>query len=211
MLFVAAAALALPLTVVAGTVHFVRARQLAASSLLVSAGPLTKAERSDGAPPVASDETATSLPGVRIDENEPRAAAPAAPVKRTGPEEMLRKANDLRAKHHWLDATQLYEQTMRAFPDRAEAYSASVAAALLRLDHLGDPRGALRLFSSAVRARPEGALSEEARWGRIESYRALGDRSSETTSLREFVSLYPNSLLAPRARARLRDHGVDTP
>jgi hypothetical protein len=61
------------------------------------------------------------------------------------------------------------------------------------------------LFSSAVRARPRGPLAEEARWGAIQSYRALGDRSSEMASLQEFVTLYPQSLLAWRALARLRE------
>src|SRR5205814_5383751 len=95
------------------------------------------------------------------------------------PQDMLQKANDLRAQHQWFAATQVYEQTILTFPDRAEAYSATVAAAILLLDQLGDARGALDLFSSAIRTRPRGALSEEARWGIVQSYRALGDGASE--------------------------------
>jgi tetratricopeptide (TPR) repeat protein len=141
-----------------------------------------------------------------------RVAAAAAPsVTGQTPQDMLQKANDLRAQHQWFAATQLYEQTIRTFPKRAEAYSAAVAAGVLRLDQLGDGRGALDLFSSALRARPRGALSEEARWGVIQSYRALGDRASERARLQEFVMLYPQSLLAPRAHARRRALDAETP
>jgi TolA-binding protein len=118
---------------------------------------------------------------------------------------MLQKANDLRAQHQWFAATQIYEQTIRTFPNRAEAYSATVAAGALRLDQLGDARGALDLFSSAIRARPRGMLAEEARWGVVQSYRALGDRASEKARLQDFIVLYPQSLLASRAQARLRE------
>src|SRR6185369_13044593 len=96
---------------------------------------------------------------------EPRtkpAAAPRAPVPEASPRDMLQQANDLRAQRQWLAATQTYEKTLRTFPGRAEAYSATVAAGVLRLDQLGDPKAALALFSSAVRARPRGPLAEEA-------------------------------------------------
>jgi hypothetical protein len=124
---------------------------------------------------------------------------------------MLQQANDLRAQHQWLAATQMYEKTLHMFPGRAEAYSAMVAAGMLRLDQLGDPKGALSLFGSAMRARPRGALSEEAQWGTIQSYRALGNASAETTALQEFLSQHPQSLLAWRAVARLRELRGEAP
>jgi hypothetical protein len=137
---------------------------------------------------------------------EPRAKpVPRPAVAEASPHDMLQQANDLRAQRQWLAATQVYEKTLHTFPGRAEAYSATVAAGVLRLDQLGDPKGALALFTSAVRARPRGPLAEEARWGAIQAFRALGDRASEMAALQEFVTIHPQSLLAWRALARLRE------
>src|SRR5262249_23939572 len=72
------------------------------------------------------------------------------PTPEASPRDMLQQANDLRAQHQWLAATQIYEKTVRLFPGRAEAYTAMVAAGILRLDQLGDAKGALALFASAV-------------------------------------------------------------
>jgi len=135
----------------------------------------------------------------------PRHAPVASVTSQATPEDMLRSANELRARHQWLAATQLYEKTLRSYPGRAEAYSAMVAAGVLRLDQLGDAKGALSLFSSAVRARPRGPLLEEARWGAIQAYRSLGDGASEQVALQEFVTAYPDSLVVTRARARLHE------
>jgi tetratricopeptide (TPR) repeat protein len=162
--------------------------------------------------PAAEAPTAVLIPPPTERRHGKRVAALAAPpAAGQTPQDMLQKANDLRAQHQWFAATQLYEQTVRTFPNRAEAYSASVAAGALRLDQLGDARTALDLFSGALRARPRGALSEEARWGIVQSYRALGDRGPERAGLQEFVALYPQSLLSARAQARLRELGVETP
>jgi TolA-binding protein len=128
-----------------------------------------------------------------------------SPVPESTPQDMLQQANDLRARHQWLAATQIYEKTLHTFPGRAEAYSAMIAAGMLHLDQLGDAKGALSLFSSAIQARPQGPLSEEARWGVVRGHRALVDSRSELAALQEFVALYPHSLLASRAQARLRE------
>jgi hypothetical protein len=151
----------------------------------------------------APEDLPSAAPQEQEQEQEP--AVRVAPAHEQSAEELLRKANELRAKHRWMEATHAYEQTMRWFPGSAEAYSATVAAGFLHLDHLGDARGALRLLNGALRMRPEGALSEEVRWGRIEAFRALGAAASEQGALRDFVGRYPKSLFITRADARLRD------
>jgi hypothetical protein len=235
--WLAAASFVIPVTVAAGVVRFVGARRpagLLVSAALTPSSltePKTPArsitavapERAaivpsvdEVAPPV---ELAPAPAPVEAPVEKPRAvdapprgkvAAPLASrtkVAEATPLDMLQKANDLRAQRQWLAAMELYEKTLRTFPTRPEAYSASVAAGVLRLDQLGDPKGALALFQSAVRARPRGSLSEEARWGAIQSYRVLGDSSSERHALQEFLTLHPQSLLAWRAQARLRELG----
>ena len=223
--YLAAAALILPVTVVAGAVRFAAVqRAQTAAALVVSnrnlapagetkdaktaAAPLAPAVANPPVVPVQNEAAAVVSEAPRTETTQPKLGTALhrspAPTEASA-EDMLQQANDLRARRQWLAASQVYEKTRRTYPDRAEAYSAMVAAGMLHLDQLGDAKGALSLFSSAVRARPRGPLSEEARWGAIQAQRALGDTASELASLQEFVGLYPQSLLASRAQARLRE------
>jgi hypothetical protein len=232
--FLAAAALVLPVTVVAGAVRLAAIRHFAPATLFVAGRtpvahtepkpapqPAPRAVEAlaahvDEAPvpnemPAVDVPRAPETPRVHLPAPAAPRAAAAPPSPPLSPQDMLQNANDLRAQHQWLAATQVYEKTLRTFPGRSEAYSAMVAAGVLRLDQLGDPRGALALFSSALRARPQGALAEEARWGTIQAFRVLGDRPSEKAALQEFVTLHPLSLLASRAQARLREMRGESP
>ena len=91
---------------------------------------------------------------------------------------------------------------MERYPGTATAYVARVAAASLRLDHLGDPAGALALYRGALAG---GALGEEALLGTARCHRALGDRASEAATLRRLLAAHPRSLLAAQASARLAE------
>ena len=71
------------------------------------------------------------------------------------------------------DTAQLYERVMGTRAD--EAYAATVALASLRLEHEGDPEGALALYERALAMRPEGVLSAQARAGAARCRRTLGE------------------------------------
>ncbi len=129
---------------------------------------------------------------------EPEAAAATV---REAPEDLLAIANRLRGERNWRAAERTYQRVIQSFPGSREAYAARVAAGDLRLHHLGDPRGALRLFRSASRG--QGALSEEAAWGVVEAHRSLGDANAEGRALRSFLASFPQSLHRTRAQARL--------
>lgn len=122
-------------------------------------------------------------------------------------EDLLRKANGLRAEKNWLEATQTYERVVDKYSTSGQAYPAMVAAAGLRLDRLNDAAVALRLYRRALDARPAGALAEEARFGEARALRALGKDDDERTSLQKFLSSYPSSWRAEEARTRLRALG----
>src|SRR5581483_180821 len=102
------------------------------------------------------------------------------------------------------EADALYQRVLRAPEGGAAAYVAQVASASLHLEHLGDPRGALRLYRSALRAQPAGPLAEEVRSGIAEACRATGDRPAEAQALRDLLTHHPGSLLRGRAEERLR-------
>jgi tetratricopeptide (TPR) repeat protein len=115
----------------------------------------------------------------------------------------LARANELRQARRWKRAHATYLHVARSAPGSHEAYVAAVAAASLRLHQLGQPRGALRLYRQAIARRPAGALTEEARYGVAEAYRAVGNESAEVQALQSFVASHPGSPLRRAADARL--------
>ncbi|RYZ34094.1 MAG: tetratricopeptide repeat protein [Myxococcaceae bacterium] len=136
----------------------------------------------------------------------PRPSRPAAGVTREAsrPEDLLRQANALRTEGKWKEAEALYLRVIRAQPSSLAAYVARVASGSLRLEHLGDAKGALRQFQEAQRFQPGGMLDPEARHGEAEAYRALGDTAAEVRVLTAFIALHPDSPLSAASRSRLR-------
>lgn len=136
----------------------------------------------------------------------PRPLRPTITVKESSkPEDLLRQANAFRSEGRWKEAEGLYLRVIRAEPSSLAAYVARVASGALRLEHLGDARGALRQFEDAVRMQPGGMLDPEARHGVAEAHRALGDAAAEARALEEFLTLHPDSPLSAASRARLRE------
>ena len=124
----------------------------------------------------------------------------------SAPDDLLREANELRAARRWADAERLYTRVAReSAPTTSAGYVALVAAGGLRLDHLGDPRGALTAYRSARSAQPHGVLDVEARAGIARAHRRLGDRAREREALRELITAYPDEPAAERARTRLAE------
>ncbi|QRK10496.1 hypothetical protein JQX13_10605 [Archangium violaceum] len=132
----------------------------------------------------------------------PRARARVAAAE---PEDVLRQANERRAQGRWREAETLYLRVIQSSPGTTSAYVAHVASGVLRLEHLGDARGALRQFQQARRMQPGGSLSEEASQGVAAAWRALGDEAREARALEEFLAAHPDSLFAEQARRRLKE------
>jgi hypothetical protein len=153
-------------------------------------------------------ESSTTPAPMMATSAEPSATAvvvvvPATPL--ASPADLLRVASEQRTQHQWSDAQATYERIITRTPHTPEAYTATIAAASIRLEHAHDASGALRLYQSALAERPNGSLAEEARWGIAESRRALGDQPGEVEALRAFVAHHPDALMRPSAEARLRE------
>lgn len=125
----------------------------------------------------------------------------------TAPEDLLQKANQLRAAGSFRSAAQTYSQVYDRFPKTQAAYVARVAAASLELEHLSNPLKARKLFEQALSDRPKGALDLEARQGLTVALRDLEDRAGERDALRSLVSRHPGSPAARRAQVRLMELG----
>lgn len=128
-------------------------------------------------------------------------------LARSAPEDLLQKANQLRAAGRFRDAAQTYSVVYDRFPNSQAAYVARVAAGSLELEHLSNPLKARKLFESALQDRPKGALDLEARQGLSVALRDLEDRSGERDVLRALVKGHPGSPAARRAQVRLMELG----
>jgi hypothetical protein len=136
----------------------------------------------------------------------PPAVAPAPVVvvpQNLPPADLLAFANERRKRHEWREADLFYGAVVSRFSGTDAAVVADIASAALHLQHLGDPAGALDTYRRTLAARPTGPLAEEARWGMVESHRALGDTRAEVLALRDFLEHHAGSAFAPAARRRL--------
>jgi tetratricopeptide (TPR) repeat protein len=140
----------------------------------------------------------------------PKTPRPATP-ERTAPEDLLQRANHLRAAGQFREAAQTYTLVYDRFPKSLSAYVAKVAAAAIELEHLSNPTRARRLYEQAVREQPRGALDLEARQGLSVALRDLEDRPAETRALQALVAAHPDSPAARRAQVRLREIGGASP
>lgn len=215
-------AAALGMTGIAAALVVVRPHWLGLSSQVPpSAGAPA---RSPGAPGTstprdgsgASEATPTSAPplpaaGAGLPAKEAVLAGPEA-VSSPGAErassarggsaaDLLKAANQLRRQGQWAEAERAYAQVATSFTGSAQGPVAALAAASLRLEHLSDPRGALRLYRSALKAP---SLSAEAELGVADCYRALGDRAAEIAALRRVTSAHPEAVFYERALRRLQ-------
>jgi tetratricopeptide (TPR) repeat protein len=155
------------------------------------------------AAPVEEAVAAEPEPIIEQPSSEPSVIEKPRHVRERKPEDWLEEANQLRARKKWKEADEAYAKVWQTAPKSDAAYVARIAAAGLRLDHLGDPRTALVRYRAALKASSRGALSEEARFGIAEAFRKLDDTEREVASLREFLAKHPEAGLAPKAKARL--------
>jgi tetratricopeptide (TPR) repeat protein len=126
----------------------------------------------------------------------------AAPASGNSADDLLSRANQLRAQRRWHEAAAAYQAVVAGSSETHAAYVAMLARAELLLDHLGRPAEALGLFERAL-AEPSGVLTEEARYGLAACYRALGDVENERRALNAFLAAHPHSLMRASAAARL--------
>jgi tetratricopeptide (TPR) repeat protein len=158
---------------------------------------------------VASDAAQAAVDPEDIVIDEPAPPPPPTPTpprpkpkRDESPADLLGEANAKRAAKQWRESDELYARVVERAPKSLAAQTALIASASLRLEHLGDPKGALQRFRRALAIAPKGALAEDARWGVAEAARAIGNRAAEAAALDEFLAHHASSPLAPRAKAR---------
>lgn len=108
----------------------------------------------------------------------------------------FRAASHARAEGRYREALALYGVLRREFSGSEAEVVARVALGRLWLTHLDDPAQALNAFDSYLRARPDGALAEEARSGRVGALRKLGRDADADSAMQDLLAHHPNSLYA---------------
>lgn len=119
--------------------------------------------------------------------------------------ELFAKARELRIQRDWAATARLYQKILSTYPSSPQARASLIPLGQIRLERLGDPEGALRVFNRYASISSSGPLAEEAAWGRARALRRLGRRSQEIRALRDFLAAHPTSLRARRARDRLAE------
>jgi hypothetical protein len=179
----------------------------------VPESPVSQPPSAGATPAVAAAPVTTDLPARDTAAPADRTAA-AAPVSENGgalhaprppADDLLREANELRAARRWRDAARAYEKVLAIHPGSPEAYAATVAAADLHLEQMGDPRGALRLYRAAQQKSAQGSLAEQVLWGIARCDGALADRDGERRALSDYLARYPAGLFSPDAQRRLAE------
>jgi outer membrane protein assembly factor BamD (BamD/ComL family) len=114
---------------------------------------------------------------------------------------LLNEARALLRQGRWAKAASSYRRLRQLHPKSSEARTVAVALGQLELDRLGQPQAAKNSFQNYLDA-GGGALSQEARYGKLRALRALGERSAEREAIHQYLALYPASANAPALERR---------
>jgi tetratricopeptide (TPR) repeat protein len=199
-----AAALTIALGASLAVASFYAARRLEPPAVIApkpQSTPETALEREPDPEPALEEDLEPEIDA----ESEPQTEPVFAPPKdRKTAEDLLERANRFRAERKPRVAEKIYLKVLRRFPQSDAAYVAAIATASIRLEELGNPQGALRLYRRAIALRPSGALDAEARFGLAEALRTIAD-PAEKEALRDFLSRHPSSPYATKAKKRLEE------
>jgi hypothetical protein len=150
-------------------------------------------------PAPAESVTASSE---RVEPSNDTAASPARAAPLSA-DELLSRAREHRASGRYADAVSTYRKLLASYPRSDQARAALVSLGELELTQLGNADAALSSFDAYLRA--GGALSQEARYGRIRALRKLARLGEEKAAIEAFLRDYPRSVQAAALRARLAE------
>lgn len=113
----------------------------------------------------------------------------------------LRQARQAMRAGQFRAAAAIYEQLAEGGASQEEASTAMVLLGQVRLNQLGDPKGALAPLNAYLKR--GGPIAVEARTARIEALRRLNRAADEALAIEEFLRLHPRNFEVNRLQARL--------
>jgi tetratricopeptide (TPR) repeat protein len=135
------------------------------------------------------------------------APPPVVPAQQPRAAQLFAEGNASRRQGDASGARKAYQKLQRLFPGSVEAVVSYVS--LGRLERSANPGAALRHFNAYLGQSSHRTLAEEALFGKASCLAALGRSLDERTTWSELLRRFPNSVYAPRARARLSDPNAE--
>lgn len=154
---------------------------------------LRAGEQWEGAAEADGEEPEVTAQPVPIEEPEP----PARRARASGPsaDELFAAAAEARRSGEAREAARLYGRLVQRFPRGDRAALASFELGRIRIDQLGDPRGAAAAFRKAL-ALGGGPFAQEARARLVEAYDAAGNRAACQRSREAYLRRHPGGRYA---------------
>ncbi|HET9960155.1 MAG TPA: FecR domain-containing protein [Polyangiaceae bacterium] len=117
-------------------------------------------------------------------------------LQRAGAAELLEIANAARRGGDLVGAARAYEALLSRFPADARSGLAAFELGRLRLDRLGNPRGAVQAFERAIALAPGAGFREDAMARLVDAYSALGAVERCKAARKSYLNSYPNGVRA---------------
>lgn len=115
--------------------------------------------------------------------------------------ELFAQGNRARLDGDRARALATYQQLLATFPESVEATQTHATLGRLLLDQ-GNPTAAIEQLDAYL-AGPDATLKEDVLSARAQAFMRLGREQDEADAWQALLSQYPDSIHAPRARARL--------
>lgn len=119
--------------------------------------------------------------------------------------DLIERTREYKRIGDWRSASVAYEDLIAAYPKSNEAAVSRLALGNLYLRNLNAPSRALEFFDEYLKMRGMDSLSNEALWGKAESYRALGQKSNEKAVLEQLIDRFPDGMNAMASKKRLAE------
>lgn len=151
-------------------------------------------------PPVPEPEPVVEAPAPAPHVARQPAPPPPPPPPPTAAE-LFVEGNRARLDGDRARALATYQQLLATFPESVEATQTHATLGRLLLDQ-GNPTAAIEQLDAYL-AGPDATLKEDVMSARAQAFMRLGREQDEADAWQALLSQYPDSIHAPRARARL--------
>jgi transmembrane sensor len=120
----------------------------------------------------------------------------AGELRSAGPARLMELADVARLTGHTREAADAFDALRHRFRTDPRAGLAALELGRLRLDALGDPRGAEEALADALALSPDGPFAEDARARRVQALDEAGELQRCREAKADYLERYPNGLHA---------------